>query len=218
MNMTPELLLSAYMQGIFPMAEGPDSDDVFWVDPEERGIFPLDDFHVPKSLAKKIRAEKFDVRINTAFREVMRQCATPTQNKDRKSTWINKMILSKYAELHDMGYAHSVECWQGDELVGGLYGVSLNGAFCGESMFHWVTDASKVALVYLVARLKVGGYSLLDTQFVTDHLSQFGATEIPRKEYRAKLKQALEIEDSDFYSLSEGADGATILQSVTQTS
>ncbi|MDG1997268.1 MAG: leucyl/phenylalanyl-tRNA--protein transferase [Emcibacteraceae bacterium] len=216
--MTPELLLSAYMQGIFPMAEGPDAQDVFWVDPEERGIFPLDDFHVPKSLAKKIRAEKFDIRINTAFREVMRQCATPTQNKDRKSTWINNMILTKYAELHDMGYAHSVECWQGDELVGGLYGVSLNGAFCGESMFHWVTDASKVALVYLVARLKVGGYSLLDTQFVTDHLSQFGAIEISRKEYRAKLKHALEIEDSDFYSLSEGAGGETILQSVTQTS
>ncbi|MDG1858168.1 MAG: leucyl/phenylalanyl-tRNA--protein transferase [Emcibacteraceae bacterium] len=218
MNITPELLLNAYMQGIFPMTEGPDSNDVFWVDPEERGIFPLDDFHVPKSLAKKIKRNEFDVRINTAFREVMRHCATPTDNEDRKSTWINDMILTKYAELHDMGYAHSIECWQGDELVGGLYGVSLNGAFCGESMFHWVTDVSKVALVYLVARLKVGGYSLLDTQFVTDHLSQFGAIEIPRKEYRVRLKEALENETSDFYSLPDDADGSTILQSVTQTS
>jgi leucyl/phenylalanyl-tRNA---protein transferase len=217
-NITPELLLNAYMQGIFPMAEGPDSNDVFWVDPEERGIFPLDDFHIPKKLAKKIRANHFDVRINTAFREVMRECAKPTDNKDRKSTWINEMILEKYAELHELGYAHSIECWQEDKLVGGLYGVSLNGAFCGESMFHWVTDASKVALVHLVARLKVGGYTLLDTQFVTDHLSQFGAIEIPRKEYRARLNQALEIDKSDFYRLSEDADGSTVLQSVTQTS
>ena len=128
------------------------------------------------------------------------------------------MILTRYNELHDMGYAHSIECWRDDELVGGLYGVSLNGAFCGESMFHTVTDASKVALVYLVARLKVGGYTLLDTQFVTDHLSQFGAIEIPRQEYRARLKEALLIEDSDFYKLPEDVDGATILQSVTQTS
>ena len=218
MNITPELLLSAYMQGIFPMAESAKSDDVFWVDPDERGIFPLDQFHVPKKLAKKIRTEPFNVRINMAFRDVMLKCAEPTDNVDRKNTWINKTILTRYNELHEMGYAHSVECWQNDELVGGLYGVSLNGAFCGESMFHTVTDASKIALVYLVARLKVGGYSLLDTQFVTDHLSQFGAIEIPRKEYRSRLKDALAIEDSDFYSMSEEADGSTILQSVTPTS
>ena len=218
MNITPELLLSAYMQGIFPMAESAESDDVFWVDPDERGIFPLDQFHVPKKLAKKIRTEPFNVRINMAFRDVMLKCAEPTDNVDRKNTWINKTILTRYNELHEMGYAHSVECWQNDELVGGLYGVSLNGAFCGESMFHTVTDASKIALVYLVARLKVGGYSLLDTQFVTDHLSQFGAIEIPRKEYRSRLKDALAIEDGDFYSMSEEADGSTILQSVTQTS
>ena len=218
MNITPELLLSAYMQGIFPMAESANSDDVFWVDPDERGILPLDQFHVPKKLAKKIRTEPFKVKINTAFRDVMLKCAEPTDNVDRKNTWINKTILTRYNELHEMGYAHSVECWQNDELVGGLYGVSLNGAFYGESMFHTITDASKIALVYLVARLKIGGYSLLDTQFVTDHLSQFGAIEIPRKEYRARLKEALAIEDSNFYSISEEADGSTILQSVTQTS
>ena len=218
MNITPELLLSAYMQGIFPMAESADSDDVFWVDPDERGIFPLDQFHVPKKLAKKIKSEPFKVRINTAFQEVMLKCAEPTDNVDRQNTWINKTILTRYNELHEMGYAHSVECWQDQDLVGGLYGVSLNGAFCGESMFHTVTDASKIALVYLVARLKVGGYRLLDTQFVTDQLSQFGAIEISRKEYRARLKEAHLVEDSNFYSMSEEADGSTILQSVTQTS
>jgi leucyl/phenylalanyl-tRNA---protein transferase len=217
-NITPELLLSAYMQGIFPMAESADSDDVFWVDPDERGIFPLDQFHVPKKLAKKIKSEPFKVRINTAFQEVMLKCAEPTDNVDRQNTWINKTILTRYNELHEMGYAHSVECWQDQDLVGGLYGVSLNGAFCGESMFHTVTDASKIALVYLVARLKVGGYRLLDTQFVTDQLSQFGAIEISRKEYRDRLKEALLVEDSNFYSMSEEADGSTILQSVTQTS
>jgi len=217
-NITPELLLSAYMKGIFPMAESADSDDVFWVDPDERGIFPLDQFHVPKKLAKKIKSEPFKVRINTAFQEVMLKCAEPTDNVDRQNTWINKTILTRYNELHEMGYAHSVECWQDQDLVGGLYGVSLNGAFCGESMFHTVTDASKIALVYLVARLKVGGYRLLDTQFVTDQLSQFGAIEISRKEYRARLKEALLVEDSNFYSMSEEADGSTILQSVTQTS
>jgi len=206
------------MQGIFPMAESAESDDVFWVDPDERGIFPLDQFHVPKKLAKKIKSEPFKIRINTAFQEVMLKCAEPTDNVDRQNTWINKTILTRYNELHEMGYAHSVECWQDQDLVGGLYGVSLNGAFCGESMFHTVTDASKIALVYLVARLKVGGYRLLDTQFVTDHLSQFGAIEIFRKEYRARLKEALLVEDSDFYSMSEEADGSTILQSVTQTS
>ncbi|HPF45868.1 MAG: leucyl/phenylalanyl-tRNA--protein transferase [Alphaproteobacteria bacterium] len=218
MEITKELLLSAYMQGIFPMAESADADDVFWVDPDERGIFPLDNFHIPKKLARKIRTEPFDVRINTAFRDVMLKCAEPTDNIDRQNTWINDIILQRYCELHELGYAHSVECWQDDNLVGGLYGVSLNGAFCGESMFHTVSDASKVALVYLVARLIVGGYILLDTQFVTDHLSQFGAIEIPRLDYRRRLKDALAVEDADFYLLSEDADGSTILQSITQTS
>lgn len=218
MEITKKLLLSAYMQGIFPMAESADADDVYWVDPDERGIFPLDQFHVPKKLARKIKREPFDIRINTAFREVMLKCAEPTGNIERQNTWINSLILDRYCELHELGYAHSVECWQDGKLVGGLYGVSLNGAFCGESMFHDVTDASKIALVYLVARLRVGGYSLLDTQFVTDHLSQFGAIEISRKEYRALLNYALKNDDADFYSMSEDADGSTILQSVTQTS
>ncbi|MBT7581528.1 MAG: leucyl/phenylalanyl-tRNA--protein transferase, partial [Kordiimonadaceae bacterium] len=171
-----------------------------------------------KKLAKKIKAEPFEIRINTAFRDVMLKCAEPTDNIERQNTWINDLILKRYQELHEDGYAHSVECWKDDTLVGGLYGVSLNGAFCGESMFHDVTDASKIALVYLVARLKVGGYTLLDTQFVTDHLSQFGAIEVPRAQYRNLLKDALTVDDADFYSLSEEADGSTILQSVTQTS
>lgn len=213
MEITKELLLSAYMQGIFPMAESADAEDIFWVDPDERGIFPLDKFHIPKKLARTIRTEPFDVRIDTAFREVMLKCAKPTGNPERKNTWINDIILERYAELHDLGYAHSVECWQDNNLVGGLYGVSLNGAFCGESMFHEVTDASKVALVYLVARLKAGGYRLLDTQYVTNHLSQFGAIEIPRMEYRKLLKAALALDQADFYALSEDIDGSSVLRS-----
>jgi len=218
MEITTELLLSAYMQGIFPMAESADADDIYWVDPELRGIFPLSDFHIPKKLVKTIKAEPFQVKINTAFRDVMHKCAATTGHPDRSNTWINETILNHYGELHDLGYAHSVECWQGKNLVGGLYGVSLNGAFCGESMFHEVTDASKIALVYLVARLKFGGFKLLDTQYITKHLSQFGAIEIPRKEYRARLNDALSYDQTDFYSLPADADGSTILQSVTQTS
>ncbi len=216
MEITVELLLSAYMQGIFPMAESADAEDIFWVDPEERGIFPLDQFHVPKKLARKIKSEPFKITINKAFRDVMIECAKPTDNEDRQNTWINDIILENYSKLHEMGYAHSVECWQNEKLAGGLYGVSVNGAFCGESMFHDVTDASKVALVYLVARLKVGGYILLDTQFITDHLSQFGAIEIPRSQYRALLKEALTIKDSSFYKLSEETSGASILRFVAQ--
>jgi leucyl/phenylalanyl-tRNA--protein transferase len=212
MEISKELLLSAYMQGIFPMAESADADDVFWVDPDNRGIFPLDQFHIPRKLAQKIRAQPFEVRINTAFRDVMLNCAEPTNNPERQNTWINDLILTCYNELHELGYAHSVECWQTGKLVGGLYGVSINGAFCGESMFHNVTDASKVALVYLVARLNAGGYVLLDTQFVTDHLSQFGAIEISRADYKKKLNNALEIENSDFYALSENEETETILK------
>lgn len=215
MEITKELLLSAYMQGIFPMAESADAKDVYWVDPDERGIFPLDQFHVPKKLARKIRSKPFEVRINTAFREVMLACAEPTDNIERQNTWINDLILARYAELHELGYAHSVECWQNESMVGGLYGVSINGAFCGESMFHHVTDASKVALVYLVARLKAGRYSLLDTQFVTDHLSQFGAIEIPRADYRQRLEAALKNDQIDFYSLSDDEEPDFILNLAT---
>lgn len=197
------------------MAESADAEDVFWVDPDERGIFPLDQFHVPKRLARKIRKEPFELRINTAFRDVMLRCSEPTSNVERQNTWINRIILTRYTELHELGYAHSVECWLDDTLVGGLYGVSINGAFCGESMFHHVTDASKIALVYLVARLNAGGYTLLDTQFVTDHLSQFGAIEIPRTEYKEILKAALEIENADFYALEEATEADTILKLAT---
>lgn len=206
------------MQGIFPMAENAASDEIYWVDPNMRGIFPLDRFHVPKKLARKIKSLPFEIKINTAFNHVMINCAKSTPHKDRQNTWINQMILKCYNELHNLGYAHCVECWQDDILVGGLYGVSINGAFCGESMFHNVTDASKIALAYLVARLKVGGYTLLDTQFITGHLKQFGAIEIPRQEYQNRLKQALLKNDADFYRLAENTPPSAILQSITQTS
>ncbi|MEJ6575011.1 MAG: leucyl/phenylalanyl-tRNA--protein transferase [Emcibacteraceae bacterium] len=218
MKLTKELLLSAYSQGIFPMAESAYTKDVYWVDPEKRGVLPLNRFHIPKKLIKKIKSEPFRIMINTAFRSVMIKCAEPSNNIERQNTWINSLIIDRYCELHKFGHAHSIECWQGTKLVGGLYGVAINGAFCGESMFHNVTDASKVALVYLIARLRLGGYSLLDTQFVTDHLSQFGAVEISRKDYRAQLNNALKNTDADFYLMSEDAEVSIILQSITQTS
>lgn len=189
--MTPELLLRAYASGIFPMSESRDDPNVFWVDPQMRAVLPLDDFHVSRSLAKKVRNKTFQVTCDSAFREVIAACAEP--GGGRGETWINDDIVDAYSELHDMGFAHSVECRQDGKLVGGLYGVSLGGAFCGESMFHRITDASKVALVHLVARLKRGGYALLDTQFVTDHLKQFGIEEIPAREYLERLDEALRI-------------------------
>jgi len=216
-EITPELLMHAYAQGIFPMAESADTDEVYWVDPELRGIFPLDDFHVPKKLAKTILKKPFRVTVNKAFREVISACAAPKAGQDRDNTWINDAIIDVYNQLHLLGYVHSIECWQDDQLVGGLYGVCFSGVFCGESMFHTQTDASKIALVYLVARLKVGGFQLLDTQFITPHLAQFGAIEVPRREYKKRLQEALEIE-GDFYSLSADASPETILHSVTQIS
>lgn len=216
-EITAELLLHAYAQGIFPMAETAQSSEIYWVDPERRGIIPLDKFHIPRKLARKIRQQPFDVKINTAFDQVIAGCATTNAAQQREETWINPKITKLYGELYQAEWVHTVECWQGDHLVGGLYGVSIGGAFCGESMFHTVTDASKVALVYLVGRLKAGGYSLLDTQFITPHLSQFGAQEIPRDTYKKLLENALQTE-GDFYSLSDRAGPETILQSLTQTS
>ncbi|MBL4894973.1 MAG: leucyl/phenylalanyl-tRNA--protein transferase [Emcibacter sp.] len=216
-NITADLILHAYAQGIFPMAETAVSDDVYWVDPEMRGIIPLEGFHLPRKLARKIRQSPFEIRIDTSFTGVIAGCAASITEQGREETWINDQIISLYGELFEKGFVHTVECWQGDELVGGLYGVAIGGAFCGESMFHRVTDASKIALAYLVARLKVGGYSLLDTQFITPHLSQFGAMEIPRHDYRMKLAEALDRE-GDFYSLSVTAGPERILQSLTQTS
>jgi leucyl/phenylalanyl-tRNA---protein transferase len=193
---TPEILLRAYAAGMFPMAESADDPEVFWVQPRIRGIIPLDDFHISKSLAKKIRHKPFDITVNKAFDTVMERCAEPTD--DRPTTWINPLILTLYKELHRMGYTHSVEAWEGEELVGGLYGVSLGSAFFGESMFSRQTDASKICLVHLVERLRARKFTLLDTQFTTDHLKTFGAIDIPRKEYEKLLEKAMQSEDLDF--------------------
>ncbi|VAX02739.1 Leucyl/phenylalanyl-tRNA--protein transferase [hydrothermal vent metagenome] len=216
-NITAELIIHAYIQGIFPMAENAASNDVYWVDPELRGIIPLDSFHLPRKLARKINQKPFDIRIDTSFLKVIEGCAASAQTHGRQETWINDQIISLYAQLFDNGYVHTVECWQNNQLVGGLYGVSIGGAFCGESMFHTVTDASKIALAYLVARLKAGGYSLLDTQFITPHLSQFGAIEINRQDYKLRLKKA-KGRKVDFYSLAIDSEPEIILQSLTQTS
>jgi len=224
--LTPEILLRAYAAGIFPMSETRDDDELFWVDPEYRGIIPLGgDFHVPRKLKKVVRTRPFEIHLDRDFESVMHACAE--SGEGRRETWINKEIIRLYTGLHRMGHAHSVECWQDGELVGGLYGVSLKGAFFGESMFSRTRDASKVALVYLVTLLNHGGYSLLDAQFVTDHLRQFGAFEVPRKRYHDVLDKAL-THDAKFPARrSQLADGATgsldslvmgFLQSNTQTS
>lgn len=193
---TPEILLRAYAAGMFPMAESADDPDVFWVQPKIRGIIPLDGFHISKSLAKKIRQEPFEIRVNTAFDRVMELCAEATQ--DRPTTWINPLILTLYKELHRMGYTHSVEAWEGGELVGGLYGLSLGSAFFGESMFSRRPDASKICLVHLVERLRSRGFTLLDTQFTTDHLKMFGAIDVPRRDYEKLLEKAMESQDLEF--------------------
>ncbi|MDP6573762.1 MAG: leucyl/phenylalanyl-tRNA--protein transferase [Rhodospirillales bacterium] len=190
-QLTPELLLRAYAAGIFPMAESRHDPNIFWVDPEVRAILPFEEFRVPRSLRKTVRRGIFEVRCDTAFADVIRACAEVTPG--RRDTWINDEIIAAYSALHELGHAHSVECWLGTELVGGLYGVALGGAFCGESMFSRHTDASKVALVHLVARLALGGFTLLDVQFVTDHLRRFGVVEIPARRYLRHLGEALEV-------------------------
>jgi leucyl/phenylalanyl-tRNA--protein transferase len=185
-------LLACYARGVFPMADAREDARVFLIDPERRGVIPLDDFHVSRRLARTVRREPFEIRVDTAFRQVVQACAE--SGAGRTETWINHPIEALYTRLHDQGVAHSVECWADGELVGGLYGVSLRGAFFGESMFSRRRDASKVALVHLVARLIVGGYRLLDAQFMTEHLSQFGAMEISRREYHRRLEAALKVE------------------------
>ncbi|HJU20373.1 MAG TPA: leucyl/phenylalanyl-tRNA--protein transferase [Stellaceae bacterium] len=189
MRLTPEILVAAYAAGIFPMAESADDPELFWVEPQRRGILPLDAFHVPRRLRRVVRHGGFAVRVDSAFEAVMRGCAEMSDK--RPNTWINDEILRLYGALHRQGAAHSVECWREGELVGGLYGVSLGAAFFGESMFSRATDASKVALVHLAARLRCGGYRLLDTQFLTPHLARFGGIEIPRGRYRRLLAEAL---------------------------
>jgi leucyl/phenylalanyl-tRNA---protein transferase len=195
-RLTPDLLLTAYSRGIFPMAERRDDPNLFWVSPETRGILPLDKFHVSHRLARTVRSDRFEVRIDTSFTEVMRACAAPAPG--REESWINDEIVAVYTALHKRGHAHSVECWREGHLVGGLYGVSLAAAFFGESMFMRERDASKVALVHLVARLIRGGFTLLDAQFLTEHLARFGAVAIPRSAYMKRLAAAL-TDEADFY-------------------
>ena len=188
-EITPALLLRAYRAGVFPMAERRDSQELLWFDPPERGILPLESFHLPRRLRRTLLSGDFIVTADRDFPAVISGCAAP--RPDAVDTWINPKIIALYTDLHHMGFAHSVECWQGGTLVGGLYGVAIGGGFFGESMFSRATDASKVALAHLIARLQLGGYSLLDTQFVTRHLTQFGAIVIPRARYRRLLAQAV---------------------------
>jgi leucyl/phenylalanyl-tRNA--protein transferase len=197
-EITPQVLLRAYACGIFPMAESADDPTLFWVEPEMRGVIPLHGFRIASRLARTVRSDAFTVTVDTAFKAVIAGCAAPQPGRD--DTWINKRIRDLYVGLHGIGHAHSVEVWQNDDLVGGLYGVSLGRAFFGESMFHRTRDASKVALVHLVARLITGGFELLDTQYVTEHLRSFGAIEIPRRRYSVLLDRAIKG-DADFATL-----------------
>ncbi len=195
MEITPQVLLKAYACGIFPMAESADDPGLFWVEPEFRGVIPLDKFHISKSLAKTLRQKRFEIRFDHDFDAVIAECAAANEN--RESTWINARIRNLYRELYNIGHVHTVEAWQDGKLVGGLYGVSLRSVFFGESMFSRERDASKIALVHLVERLNTNGFTLLDTQFTTKHLESFGAIEIPRDEYEVVLQTALQI-DADF--------------------
>jgi leucyl/phenylalanyl-tRNA--protein transferase len=214
--LTPQLLLRIYAAGIFPMAETADDPGLFWLDPEMRGILPLDDgFHVSRRLQRTLRQARLDVACDSAFDETVAACAAA--RPVRPSTWINDEIRRLAGALHEMGHAHSIECRQDGELVGGLYGISLGGAFFGESMFSTARDASKVALCHLVARLRRGGFTLLDTQFITEHLMQFGAIEITHEDYHARLAVALKVEAS-FYLGALSRGDLTFRQSLTQTS
>ena len=210
-EITPEVLLRAYACGIFPMAESADDPTLFWVEPEMRGVIPLDGLRISSRLARTVRSDAFTVTVNTVFKAVISGCAAPQPGRD--DTWINKRIRDLYTGLHQIGHSHSVEVWENDDLVGGLYGVSLGRAFFGESMFHRARDASKVALVHLVARLIAGGFALLDTQYVTEHLRSLGAVEISRRRYRTLLDKAIAGE-ADFRKLpvDRPVSGAKALQ------
>lgn len=210
-DLTPELLLQAYASGIFPMAESHDDTDVFWVDPSRRGILPLEGFHISRSLRRVILSDRFEPRFNSDFEGTVRGCA------DRDETWINATIFELYLALHRIGHAHSQEIWQDEELVGGVYGVTLGGAFFGESMFSRRTDASKVALAYLVDRLRLTGFALFDTQFITPHLKRLGGIEIARTDYLDRLEKALEIR-ADITALTAPQQPQDVIQRNTQTS
>ncbi len=188
MRLTPQILLSAYTQGIFPMAH---NGEIYWYQPDPRAILPLDAFHIPRSLQRVLKQALFQLTTDSAFEAVMRFCAAPAPG--RESTWISEEFIAAYTQLHHLGYAHSVEAWQDGRLVGGLYGVAIGGFFAGESMFSRQRDASKVALVYLVQRLRARHFQLLDVQFMTEHLRRFGAIEIPDKEYQQRLRRALRV-------------------------
>ena len=196
-EITPQMLLRAYALGIFPMAESAEDEEIFWVEPRERAIFPLDSFHVSRSLAKTVRQDRFEVVADGDFDAVLELCAAPAPTREK--TWINAQIRKLYRALFDLGVAHTIECWRDGELVGGLYGVALGAAFFGESMFHRERDASKVALAHLVARLRAGGFRLLDTQFMTDHLASLGAKEVSRVVYRKLLVGAIEPPGGEFW-------------------
>ncbi|MCL3880811.1 leucyl/phenylalanyl-tRNA--protein transferase [Marivita sp. GX14005] len=211
MSVTADLLLKAYRAGVFPMAEHRNDPELFWVDPHRRGIFPLDGFHISRSLAKTLRRDRFQVTRNRCFDDVIDACA------DRAETWINPQIRALYLELHARGAAHSVEVWDTDRLVGGVYGVTVGAVFCGESMFSYERDASKVALAWLVDLLRRAGFVLFDTQFLTDHLASLGAVEISRSDYHRRLSKALR-HAADFESVPLASSGQDVVQRNTQTS
>lgn len=211
LDLTPELVLRAYGAGVFPMADSSHADDIYWVDPRKRGILPLNGFHLSKSLKKRLLKDDYRVRVDTAFTEVLDACA------DRPETWINPVIRDLFIKLHHMGYAHSVEVWKGDKLGGGLYGLHLGAAFFGESMFTATRDGSKIALAWLVARLKSGGFTLLDTQFTTSHLESLGARAVPRAHYHELLDRALS-KRAQFNALPPDYSPNGVVQLITQRS
>jgi leucyl/phenylalanyl-tRNA---protein transferase len=213
-RLSPGLLVQAYSRGLFPMAESRDDSQLFWVDPEERGVLPIEGFHVPKRLRRTVRQDRFRITHDLAFEQVITACSELDHRRGRFDSWINVEIVRAYAELFRLGHAHSIECWQEGKIVGGLYGVSIGAAFFGESMFSAATDASKVALVHLVARLRAGGYILLDSQFVNDHLKQFHIESVPKPEYLKRLQAALPLV-ADFEKVPMGTDGATMLRLLT---
>lgn len=214
-EITPQIVLRAYACGIFPMAESAEDPEIFWIEPPERGILPLDAFHIPRRLARSVRRNDYEVRVDFDFDAVLSACAEPAPG--RRKTWINTEIRRIYSELFAIGNVHTVEIWRNDRLVGGLYGVALGAAFFGESMFHRDRDASKIALVHLVERLKRGGFELLDTQFITDHLKRFGAIEVPLKRYQRILEQAI-YRQADFNQLPIPSSSEPALQADNQTS
>jgi leucyl/phenylalanyl-tRNA--protein transferase len=208
-EITPEVLLKAYACGIFPMAESAEDPALYWIEPPERGVIPLDAFRISSRLARTVRSERFEIAVNRDFDAVLDGCAEPQPGRSR--TWINARIRSLYRKLHDIGHCHSIEAYENGVLAGGLYGVCLGRAFFGESMFHRARDASKVALVHLVARLRASGFVLLDTQFVTEHLKTFGAVEVPRQAYHKLLEAAL-VGEADFAGLAQRMSGAQALE------